>query len=420
MDVGIEAINAYVGSAYIDVRRLFEARGLDLERFDNLMMEKKAVSLPCEDAVTNAVNAALPLLAAMSDEEKQQIELVITASESGTDFAKSMSTHIHKYLGLNKNCRLFELKQACYGGTAALQMAASWVKSEASPGAKALILATDVVMLSDAEIGEDGNEKFSYAEPSAGEAAIAMLVSDTPTVLNLDFGANGYFSYEVADVCRPSLQGDAGDPDLSLLSYLDCVEGSFNAYAEKVEGADFFATFDHLAFHTPFGGMVKGAHRKAMRAFTDIKPREIQLDFEQRVVPSLKYCIEVGGIYSATLYLALCSLIDNNERLTEPKRIGLFSYGSGCASEFYSGVITAESQDSIRAMGIADALNARYSLSMAEYEQVVEQNREWGFGSNDKMVDTSAFGDIYQRQMSGKGHLVFKGVKDFQRIYEWS
>jgi len=33
MPVGIESMNAYGGVAYLDVRTLFEARGLDLARF---------------------------------------------------------------------------------------------------------------------------------------------------------------------------------------------------------------------------------------------------------------------------------------------------------------------------------------------------------------------------------------------------
>ncbi len=49
MEVGIEAINVYGGPTFLDVRTLFDAIGLDLERFDYLMMKKKIVELPCED-----------------------------------------------------------------------------------------------------------------------------------------------------------------------------------------------------------------------------------------------------------------------------------------------------------------------------------------------------------------------------------
>ena len=60
MLVGIEAINAYVGTAYVGVNELFERRGLSRPRFDNLMMAQRSVALPCEDPVTNGTNAAKP------------------------------------------------------------------------------------------------------------------------------------------------------------------------------------------------------------------------------------------------------------------------------------------------------------------------------------------------------------------------
>src|SRR5690606_4456011 len=99
---------------------------------------------PYEDPVSFAVNAAQPIIMQLSDAERDRIELLITCSESGIDFGKSLSTYIHHYLHLNRNCRLFELKQACYAGTAGLQMAASFVLSQVSPGAKALVIATDI------------------------------------------------------------------------------------------------------------------------------------------------------------------------------------------------------------------------------------------------------------------------------------
>ncbi len=328
MDIGIEAINAYGGQTYLDIRTLFEARGLDLERFDNLMMEKKAVGLSCEDPVTNAVNAAKPIIDELSEADKNSIEVLITATESGLDFGKSLSTYVHDYLGLSRQCRLFEMKQACYAGTAALQLAAGFVAAHPLANTKALVIATDTAR---------GTAKMTYAEPSQGVGAVAILVSRQPDILALDFGANGIYSYEVMDTCRPRADIETGDVDLSLLSYLDCLEGAFQAYTDRVDGVDFQDTFDYLAFHTPFAGMVKGAHRKMIRSLKRLPPAEIEADFQRRVAPSLAHCVQVGNIYSATVYLALCSLIDQAD-IDRPRRVGLFSYGSGCSSEFYSGI----------------------------------------------------------------------------------
>ena len=394
----------------LDIRTLFQARNLDMSRFDNLMMQQKSVGVPCEDPVTNAVNAAKPFIDNLSEAEKNKIELVITATESGLDFGKSLSTYIHKYLGLSRRCRLFETKQACYGGTAALQMAANFIMSQASPGAKALVIATDIARAA---------VKMTYAEPSQGVSAVAMLVGQEPEILELDFGANGYHGYEVMDTCRPEPEIETGDPDLSLLSYLDCLEASFQAYADRVEGADFQTTFDYLAFHTPFVGMVKGAHRKMMRELKHATPDVIEADFQRRVVPSLRYCALTGNAYSATVYLALCGLIDSVD-INGPKRVGLFSYGSGCSAEFYSGIITPRSKEKIQLMHISEGISKRYPLTMEEYEHILDLNMSGFFGIKNRSVDITPFQKIYDQQFAGRGFLVLKNIKDYSREYVWS
>jgi len=410
MQVGIEAINAYVGQASLDIRLLFQGRGLDLSRFDNLMMQSKTVGLPCEDPVTNAVNAAKPFLDQLSEAEKNKIELLITASESGLDFGKSLSTHVHKYLGLSKHCRLFEVKQACYAGTAALQMAAAFIASQLSPGAKALVIATDMARAA---------VKLTYAEPSQGVAAVAMLVSNKPDIFEFDLGANGYHGYEVMDTCRPEPEIETGDPDLSLLSYLDCLEASFQSYTERVEGADFLTTFDYLVFHTPFAGMVKGAHRKMMRQLKKMSPDEIEADFQRRVTPSLIYCMQTGNAYSAAVYIALCGLIDHAP-IDTPKRIGMYSYGSGCCAEFYSGIVTPQSKEKLRQMQIEKVMANRYSLNMTEYDHLLDLNMAIPFGTKNHLVDVMPFQAIYNKQFSNRGLLTLKEIKNYSRDYIWS
>lgn len=141
MTVGIDLINPYLCSAYIDVKKLAIAKNIYNERFDKLLMNKKSVHMPFEDAVSCAVNAAKPIIDQLSVEEQKTISTIITASESGVDLGKSMTTYIHKYLGLPHHCRLFEIKQACYSGTAALQMAVSSVI--ANPGTRVLAICSD-------------------------------------------------------------------------------------------------------------------------------------------------------------------------------------------------------------------------------------------------------------------------------------
>jgi polyketide biosynthesis 3-hydroxy-3-methylglutaryl-CoA synthase-like enzyme PksG len=351
----------------------------------------------------------------MSQEDRDRIELVISCTESAFDFGKSMSTYFHKLLGLNRNCRLFELKNACYSGVAGLQMAVNFMLSQTSPGAKALVIATDITRFVTVEGGDALSEDWSFFEPSGGAGAVAMIVSDTPYVFQIDAGANGYYGYEVMDTCRPVVDSEAGDADLSLLSYLDCCEGSFLEYRKRVDGADFATTFSYLAMHTPFGGMVKGAHRDMMRKMVKANPKEIEADFQRRVMPGLAYCMRVGNIMGATTFLSLVSTIAKGDFDT-PQRIGCFSYGSGCCSEFFSGIVTKDAQDRVRALRIDDQLNRRYELSMEEYDNLLVSNTAVKFGTRNVVLDTSFIPQAKIAQ--GKETLFLTSIKEFSRQYE--
>ena len=408
MRAGIEDIGLYAGRAVLDIGRLAEARGLDPGRMQNLLMKQKTVALHFEDAVSFAVNAAKPVVDRLGD-DKASIELLIVATESGLDFGKSMSTYIHHHLGLDRHCRTFELKHACYAGAAALQMAAAFVHSGSSPGARALVVTTDTAR----------PIPHTYAEPSQGAAALAMLVSDRPVVLELEKGATGHYGYEVMDSCRPTAEFETGDADLSLLSYLDCIENSCLDYCRKTGVTDIASHFDYLAFHTPFGGMAKGAHRSLMRKLKRMPPPAIEEDFHRRLEPSLTYCQRVGNVYSGTVFLALCGVLERG-CFTSSKRIGLFAYGSGCCSEFFSGMADAASQQRVASRCFAQHLDARRELEMGEYEQIVELARGIPFGARNGEVDRTALRDIERRYFTGAGLLVFRGIVDYRREYAWS
>ena len=413
--VGIEAMGFYGGRAFLDVGDLAVARGLDPMRFENLLMRRKSLAMPFEDAVSFAVNAAGPLVDRLDAAERARIRLLIVASESGIDFGKSMGAHVHQHLGLDARCRQFEIKQACYGGTAALRMAQAWVASEgrAIPGGgRALVVSTD--------LGRP--VRHSYAEPSQGSAAIALLVGPEPRILALEPGASGVHSFEVGDACRPTPDIETGDADLSLMSYLTCVEQAFAGYREAVGEVSFTGHFSGLAFHTPFGGMVKGAHRTLMRKLGNGAGPEIEADFAARLMPSLTYCREVGNIYSGTVFLALAGALD--PLVERPgARVGLFSYGSGCCSEFYSGVVPDGAEAALEAAGVADALAGRHRLSVERYDTLLATTPSLA-GVRDatvgRAVADGAAADLYDAAFARERLLVLDRVEGYRRVYAWS
>lgn len=415
--VGIEAMHFYGGSACLDVTELAKYRNLNMQRFENLLMEKKTVAMPFEDPISFGVNAAKPLVDALTPEERDRIELLVTCTESGIDFGKSLSTYIHDLLGLNRNCRLFEVKNACFSGTAGFQTAVNFIQSGVSPGAKALVVATDMIKFAAETGGAELTEDWAFAEPSGGAGAIAMLVSEKPYIFRVDPGANGSYGYEIMDTCRPTPNGEAGNADISLLSYLDCAEAAYKEYAKRVKDVDYQKTFDYLVFHTPFGGMVKGSHRSLMRKICRAAPKAIEQDFETRVMPGIRYCRQVGNLCGGTVFLNMMSTIAHGD-YTTPKRLGVFSYGSGCCSEFYSGVVTNEGHQRVCSRHIQDDLDARYHLSIPEYEQILTYNQKLQFGVRDLEVSHLLDG-VYER-LQGRNILILKSIRDFHREYEWS
>lgn len=410
--VGIERITAYPCALSLDMRALAEARDHDPRHpLEELWVTARSLNPPWEDPVTMAVNAALQLV---TPEDRAAIELVIVGTESSVDFGKPISTYVQRYCGITANCRNFETKHACYGGTSALMMAAHWVASGAAPGKKALVVCTDQ---SRTHLGQP----WEYV---LGAGATAMLVSDTPDVLAIDLSTCGYWTNEIFDTYRPTATREVGHADTSLYGYLEALEGAFEHFLTKsraVAGAiDYDADFARHIYHVPFGAMTFRAHRAALRTCeVDMTLAEARAHFERKARPALRYNALFGGTYTSATFIALLGMIDACEDLRGGDRLTIFSYGSGSCAEFYAGTIGARAREVVAAQAIAARLAARQPVSVAEYE-AVERARAAAIDQSDYSVDQSGLGGLYERAYAGKGRLVLDGVSEYQRNYRVS
>jgi polyketide biosynthesis 3-hydroxy-3-methylglutaryl-CoA synthase-like enzyme PksG len=166
--------------------------------------------------------------------------------------------------------------------------------------------------------------------------------------------------------------------------------------------------------HTPFGGMIKGAHRDMMRKIVKAKPNDIETDFQRRVMPGLTYCQRVGNVMGATTLLSLVSTIEHGD-FQRPQRIGCFSYGSGCCSEFFSGIVTSEGQERVRALRIKEQLDNRYELSMDEYDSLLRSSSAVKFGTRNVVLDSAFIPQA--RHVQGKDTWFLTEIKEFKRHY---
>ncbi len=134
-------------------------------------------------------------------------------------------------------------------------------------------------------------------------------------------------------------------------------------------------------------------------------------------MPGLLWCQRVGNIMGATTTLSLLSTIANAD-LETPKRIGCFSYGSGCCSEFFSGVATKQGQEKVKALKMEEQINQRHRLSMEEYESILYGNGAVKFGTRNVTLDNNLISSA-RKACNGHPRLYLKRIKEYHREYEW-
>ena len=402
--VGIDDLNLYASTLSIDNGDIGRARGTS-RYFDIVGIKRRSIAPPFEDAVTLAVNAARPLVEAAGPDA---FELLIVATESGFDFGKPLSSYVHRHLGLGRRCRNLEVKHACYGGTASLQLAAGWLRSGVARGKRALVVTTDL----------PGNQFGEPAEMTPGTGAVALSLAEEPRVLELDRAA-GYAALEVYDTARPTATGHWVDEVLSLGAYLDLLEEAYAHYRAQVPGA-VERDFDHVVYHMPVETLVRKAHAVLLEADDpDASAEAAAASFERMVAPSLGYCSETGNIFSGTVYAGLAALIDSTPGPRPGARVALYSYGSGSCAEFFSGTLRPAARAVVGAHGIRAHLEARRALSIPDYERIVRE-REAIAGVALWAPGRDLPGDHYAQSYAGRSRLVLDSVKDYYRRYAWS
>jgi len=345
----------------------------------------------------------------VDDEMRRRIGLLIVATESGLDYGKPLSTYVHKWLGIGEHCRNFELKHACYGGTAALQMAAAWLRSGVNPGAKVLVITTDIAR----------RHMDDPAELTAGSGAMAMIVSTAPRIFELETVA-GCATREVYDVARPTATAEYGDAVLSLYAYLDLLEIAYDDYRKQVKPVSVRDHFEHMVFHAPLLSLVERAHRMVLESEDEgLDASDVAASFAQLVQPTLVFNRETGNLYSGSVFASLAGLFATRADVAPGRRVGVFSYGSGSCAEFYSGLVGPAAHATVAAHQIDLHLSARHRLDVATYESTIEE-LEKALTASEYRPLPGPLAEHFDRAYRDRGLLVVDTVQKYHRTYRWS
>ena len=218
MNIGIDKIGFYTPPFALSMEDLAVERGVEPEKYTiGIGQSTMAVAPVTQDIVTMGANAAIGIL---DEADKEAIDMILVGTETGIDQSKSAAVYIQNLLGLSNRVRSVELKHACYGATAALQLAKGHIAL--NPESKVLVIASDI-----AKYGLK-----SGGEPTQGAGAVAMVVSAEPRLLRLE-DETSLFTDDVMDFWRPNYEAyPMVDGKFSNEQYIRFFAEVWNDYAK--------------------------------------------------------------------------------------------------------------------------------------------------------------------------------------------
>ena len=343
-------------------------------------------------------------------------------TETILDKAKSIKSVLMQLFVPSGNTDILgvDTMNACYGGTNALFNAINWVESRGWDGRHALVVAADIALYA-----------RGPARPTGGAGAVVMLVGpNAPLVIEPGTlspepssrpGLVGTYMDHVYDFYKADLTSEYPivDGHFSIICYtkaLDKCYQTYNAkfnkhrkiangitngvYGDEPMGIDRFA---HIAFHAPTCKLVQKSYarlhyndylsdpsNKAFSAidesvasiaygdsFTDkgIEKAFLALtkkSFDERIYPSTLAARFVGNMYTASVYSSLASILTEIPAADLlHQRIGVFSYGSGLASSFFSLKVVGDVSELAKHLDFKPVLEQRHKIEPKAYDEVL-------------------------------------------------
>ncbi|KAF1352279.1 erg13, 3-hydroxy-3-methylglutaryl-CoA (HMG-CoA) synthase [Delphinella strobiligena] len=409
-NVGIKAIELYFPSQCVDQA--------ELEKFDGVSAGKYTIGLGqtkmsfCddrEDIYSLALTAVSSLFRKYSI-DPASIGRLEVGTETLLDKSKSVKSVL---MQLFEECGNFDVEgvdtvNACYGGTNALFNAVNWVESSAWDGRNAVVVAGDIALY-----------KKGNARPTGGAGCVAMLVGpDAP--IAFEPGLRGSYITHAYDFYKPDLTSEYPivDGQFSIKCYTEAVDAcykTYNAREAKVKSKANGTTngshaeletpldrFDHICFHAPTCKLVSKSYARMLyndyransssAVFADVPAELKDMSIEQslsdktvektfmglakkrfaaRVQPTIEVPTMCGNMYTASVYASLVSLLSNvgSEDL-QGKRVGIFSYGSGLASTFFSLKVRGSTEEMAKKVDLHNRLEARRVVAPEVYDEM--------------------------------------------------
>lgn len=368
-DVGILAMEMYVPVWYVDQK--------ELEEYDKVSSGKYTIGLGqdrmtfCNDRedINSLCLTVTKNLLERNQIKPEEIGRLEVGTETIIDKSKSVKTVLMQLFPDNTDVEGIDTTNACYGGTAALFNSINWVESSAWDQRYALVVCADIAVYAK-----------GAARPTGGAGAAAMLIGPHAPLI-IERGVRSTYMTHAYDFYKPNLSSEypVVDGPLSIKCYFSALDKCYNRYKEKSSKSSStkissVCDFDGILFHCPFSKLVQKSvarlhyndylsgteeEKKKMGNVPEVSLEQSYSDkdiekifmsssndfFKTKTEPSLWLAKQVGNMYTPSLYGGLASyLLSKDINELYGARLGLFSYGSGLASSFFSIRVTSKNQ----------------------------------------------------------------------------
>lgn len=439
--VGILGIEVYFPSTFVAQEDLEKANGVSSGKYTiGLGQLGMAFTGDHEDVNSIALTVVQSLLEKY-EVDPSQVGRLEVGTETLVDKSKSTKTvlmSLFEPLG-NTDIEGATVINACYGGTAALINALTWVDSSGWDGRYAIVVAADIAVYSEGP-----------ARPTGGCGSVALLIGrNAPLVVDLK--TRSTFATHNWDFFKPDMNSEypVVNGAASQTCYLHSVDDCYRRLVSKTKLYSNkniqVSNTDYFVFHSPYNKLVqKGFSRMIFQDMSlgliDSSPVQkwlnvpIQTTYEDKELESvLKQCSsdeyknkveiscklskEVGNTYTASVYLNLANLVYSLGNGLAGKSILLFSYGSGSVATMLSIVAATNSQNNKfsllnmqKTLNLSSRLQCRDKLPPRELT-IALRAREDSFG----VIPYEPKCDIAKLF---PGTFYLKGItKNFERIY---
>ncbi|PYI34116.1 hydroxymethylglutaryl-CoA synthase [Aspergillus indologenus CBS 114.80] len=411
-NIGIKAIEVYFPIQCVDQA--------ELEKFDGVSEGKYTIGLGqtkmsfCDDRedIYSICLTTFSSLLRKYNVDPNSIGRLEVGTETLLDKSKSVKSVLMQLLAPhgNTNVEGVDNVNACYGGTNAVLNSLNWIESSAWDGRDAVVVCGDIALYAE-----------GAARPTGGAGCVAMLIGpDAPIVLDTALRAS--YVTHAYDFYKPDLTSEypVVDGHFSLRCYTEAVDACYKAFnaREKVlkekaqngtngvsdESKTGLDRFDYFAYHAPTCKLVQKSYGRMLYndflanpthpAFAEVAPELRDLDYEksltdknvektfmaltkkrfaERVKPAIEVATLCGNMYTGTVWAGLASLLSYVKfDPSEPKRVGIFSYGSGLASSMLSAKVVGDVSTIVEKLDLINRLNSRVVLPPQSYVEMCD------------------------------------------------